>query len=252
MLKLHVVLTVGALSLVALACGDSSPRQESAPSAANPAGTASSGTVTRIEGWWETGDSAGPFTAQLRGGDILSVERDLTYGDDGSSRDRFEFDSGRLVRYIQDAELRLIDQEDPTRLVRIVMRVDFDGSGSFVGGEKSIDGERVEIEKADADRVLAQVGPLVEQTQMFAHVYAAGGEPIEYRCPDGEMFSVTYGRDAVVLDLGPGDGRHVLSHRPAASGAKYGGDAYVFWTKGDEAMVDRFGERWLNGCVPQD
>ena len=56
----------------------------------------------------------------------------------------------------------------------------------------------------------------------------------------------------LVLDLGEGYGRHVLSRQPAASGAKYGDDRYVFWTKGDEAMVDAFGEPFLSGCRTQE
>ncbi|MGD8440603.1 MAG: MliC family protein [Holophagae bacterium] len=252
MTKLHAIATAVLLSLMVLACGDSAPQRTTEPPADTPTAVVAPEPATQIEGWWERGDAAGPFTAELRGGDILSVDRDLSHGDYGSSRDRFEFESGRLVHYTQNAELRLMDSDDPTRLVPVEMRLDFDGSGELTEGEKSIDGEQVEVEAGDVDRVLAQVDDLVEQTQIFAHVYAAGGEPVEYRCPNDQTFSVTYGRNAVVLDLGPGSGRHVLDHQAAGSGAKYGGETYVFWSKGDEALVERFGERWLNGCVAQN
>lgn len=252
MTKLHSIVTVGLLSLMVLGCGESGPQQTTELPSDTPTSVVAPEPATRIEGWWVRGDAAGPFTAELRAGNILSVDRDLSHGDDGSSRDRFEFESGRLVHYSQNAELRLMDSDDPTRLVPVAMRLDFDDSGELTEGEKSIDGEQVEVGAADVDRVLAQVDDLVEQTQVFAHVYAAGGEPVDYRCPDDQTFSVTYGRNAVVLDLGPGDGRHVLNHQPAASGAKYGGETYVFWSKGDEASVERSGERWLTGCVAQD
>jgi membrane-bound inhibitor of C-type lysozyme len=204
--------------------------------------------TVRVEGWWERGDFVGPFTAELVGDDLVAIDRDLSHGEYGATRDRFEFESGRLVRYRQDSQYRLMDPEDPSRLVPVSMQLEFDEAGQLSGGEKTADGTAEKPDAADLDRVRAQGKDLVELARAFAEVAAEGGDPVQFVCPDDRTFRVTFAVEAVVLDLGEGYGRHILSRQPAASGAKYGDDRYVFWTKGDEAMVDAFGEPFLSGC----
>lgn len=246
-------ITVGSLLLsMALACTDAPPREgaPSPPEAASKAATPHQ--TTSIEGWWELGDSAGLFTAEQRGDEIISVQRDLSHGEYGATRDRFDFESGNLVRYSQNSELRLMDPDDPSRLVPVTMRLEFGSSGALEGGEKAIDGVTQEVEAADVDRVLVQVEPLIERVRGFAHALSEATETVRFACSEDRSFAVTFAGDAAVLDLGPGWGRHVLTRQLSASGAKYGDDAFVFWTKGDEAIVERFGEDFLSGCKVAD
>jgi membrane-bound inhibitor of C-type lysozyme len=250
MMKNSSSLIVVSLAISTLACADRAPQQEppaeTAPEAAAPAET------VRVEGWWQRGDFVGPFTAELVGGEIVAIDRDLSHGEYGTTRDRFEFESGRLVRYRQESRYRLMDPEDPSRLVPFSMQLEFDDTGALAGGEKTVDGVAKEPDATDLDRVQAQIDDLIEQARAFAEVAAEGGDPVRFVCPDDRMFRVTFGDDAVVLDLGDGYGRHVLNHQRAASGAKYGDERYVFWTKGDEAMVEAFGEPFLSGCLVQE
>lgn len=240
---------VGSLFLpIAFACTDAPTRDAPPSSLEAPYQTIAPAETRLIEGWWELGDSAGLFTAELHGDEIISVQRDLSHGEYGATRDRFDFESGSLIRYSQDSQLRLMDPDDPSRLVPVSMRLEFGSSGELAGGEKTVDGADRDIEPADVDRVLAQVATLLERARSFAEVAASAGETVRFVCSDDRSFSVTFADEAAVLDLGPGWGRHVLSRQPSASGAKYGDDAFMFWTKGDEAMVERFGESFLSDC----
>ena len=248
MLTLQIRFVVASLTLVVLACAERATQQEALPSSETGNSAAAAVETTRVEGWWELGDSSGPFTAELRGADIMAVDRDLSHGDYGATRDRFEFESGRLARYRQDSDLRLMDPDDASRLVPVAMRLDFGESGDLSGGEKTVDGAMGEIEPADVERVLVQVDELVARVRSFAEVYAEGGEPLKFVCPDDTTFTVTYARDLMVLDLGRPCGRHILTRQPSASGAKYGNDLYVFWNTGDEALVEQFGKPFLSSC----
>jgi membrane-bound inhibitor of C-type lysozyme len=244
---------VGSLLLpMALACTDAPPREgapsppESASKAATPHQT------TSVEGWWELGDSAGLFTAEQRGDEIIAVQRDLSHGEYGATRDRFDFESGNLVRYSQDSELRLMDPDDPSRLVPVTMRLEFGSSGALHKGEKAVDGVSQEVEAADVDRVLVQVEPLIERVQAFAHALGGATETVRFACSEDRSFAVTFAGDDAVLDLGPGCGRFVVTRQPSASGARYGDGRFVFWTKGEEGLVERFGEEFLSGCQVAD
>jgi membrane-bound inhibitor of C-type lysozyme len=238
------------LTLLTIACADRASQQ--APPAETASDVAAPAETVRVEGWWGRGDFVGPFTAELVGDDIVAIDRDLSHGEYGTTRDRFEFESGRLVSYRQDSQYRLMDPEDPSRLVPVSMRLEFDDSGALIGGTKTVDGADKEPDATDLDRVQAQVDDLVEQARAFAEVAADGGDPVQFVCPDDRSFRVTFGDEAVVLDLGDGYGRHVLVRQPAASGARYGNELYLFWTKGDEAMVEAFGEPFLSGCLAQE
>ena len=248
----QVRVIVASLSLAALACADRATQREALPSSETGSAAAAPEETIQVEGWWELGDSSGPFTAEMRGADVTIVDRDLSHGDYGATRDRFEFESGRLVRYRQDSDLRLMDPDDPSRLVPFTMRLEFGESGALSEGKKTIDGAAKEIEPADVDRVLAQVDELVGRVRSFAEVSAEGGEPLDFVCPDDTTFTVTYAGDLMVLDLGRPCGRHILARQLSASGAKYGNELYVFWNKGDEALVEQFGKPFLSGCRVQN
>jgi membrane-bound inhibitor of C-type lysozyme len=246
MTKLRSCAVVASLALLTSACADRASQQE--PPAQGASETSAPAETVRVEGWWERGDFVGPFTAEVVGNDIVAIDRNMSHGEYGATRDRFEFESGRLVGYRQDSQYRLMDPEDPSRLVPVSMQLEFDESGALAGGEKTVDGVEREVDATDLDRVRAQVYDLVEQARAFAEVAADGGDPVQFVCPDDRTFRVTFAAEAVVLDLGEGYGRHVLSRQPAASGAKYGDDRYVVWTEGDEAMVEAFGEPMLCDC----
>lgn len=246
MTKLRSCAIIASLALLTSACADRASQQE--PPGHGPSETSAPAETVRVEGWWGRGDLVGPFTAELVGDDIVAIDLDLSHGEYGATLDRFEFRSGRLVSYRQDAQYRLMDPEDPSRLVPVSMQLEFDESGALSGGEKTVDGAGQEPDPTDLDRVRAQSKDLVELARAFAVVAAEGGEPVRFVCPDGRTFRVTFAAEAVVLDLGEGYGRHVLSRQPAASGAKYGDDRYVVWTEGAEAMVEAFGEPMLSDC----
>jgi membrane-bound inhibitor of C-type lysozyme len=60
-----------------------------------------------------------------------------------------------------------------------------------------------------------------------------------WTCEDGTMLRMDnlIEREAIVLYLP--DGMLTLPHVISASGAKYEDDAFVFWTKGAEALLER-------------
>ncbi len=68
--------------------------------------------------------------------------------------------------------------------------------------------------------------------------------PSSYVCAGGRYFAVNYGQDgdtpSVTLTFEDGETALLLAE-PSASGARYGwpsdGTNYVFWSKGQEAMV---------------
>jgi membrane-bound inhibitor of C-type lysozyme len=68
--------------------------------------------------------------------------------------------------------------------------------------------------------------------------------PSSYVCANGRYFAVNYGQEgetpSVTLTF-ENDERALLLAEPSASGARYGwpsdGTGYVFWSKGQEAMV---------------
>lgn len=70
--------------------------------------------------------------------------------------------------------------------------------------------------------------------------------PSSYVCAGGKYFAVNYGQDggtpSVTLTF-ENDEKVTLLAEPAASGARYGwpsdGTTYVFWSKGQDAMVLR-------------
>ncbi len=139
MFKAFSVLLALALSTVLIGCSGSGSESDAPASVEAPSDASAPVETTRVEGWWQQGDSAGPLVVELEGDEIVAVDRNLSHGDYGSTRDRFEFDSGRLVRYVQDSKLRMMDPDDPSRLVPVLMRLDFGEQRVREGGEKAID-----------------------------------------------------------------------------------------------------------------
>jgi membrane-bound inhibitor of C-type lysozyme len=59
-------------------------------------------------------------------------------------------------------------------------------------------------------------------------------------------------RDALRSQLPPGDGTVTLTHAPAASGARYtagAGERYVFWSRGDRALIVLGSQRFSDAVV---
>ncbi|MGI3127051.1 MliC family protein [Nitratireductor sp. PBL-C9] len=59
---------------------------------------------------------------------------------------------------------------------------------------------------------------------------------VTYACPDGDIDATYYNADGNSLAVVTVDGNPVvMSNVLAASGAKYAGGPYIWWTKGDNA-----------------
>ncbi len=70
---------------------------------------------------------------------------------------------------------------------------------------------------------------------------------VRYQCPGDVQFDVVPVplRNAVVLTLG--DQSWELPHMPAASGAQYSDGRYIFWSKGENALIELAdGERYTD------
>lgn len=74
---------------------------------------------------------------------------------------------------------------------------------------------------------------------------APAGRTLVYGCPDGPDVVVRMGAGEIGLFLP--DRQAVLSQVPSASGAKYQEGDLVFWSKGDEALLEVAGAR-IPGC----
>jgi membrane-bound inhibitor of C-type lysozyme len=84
----------------------------------------------------------------------------------------------------------------------------------------------------------------------------AGGDPddrslnreVAFQCPGDRQFVAVFepDLDSVVISL-RGE-RTRLPHVPAASGARYSDGSTTFWSKDDEALLERPGEAWRD-CV---
>ncbi len=70
---------------------------------------------------------------------------------------------------------------------------------------------------------------------------------VAYQCGDKQFVAVfETDLDSVVIDM---QGERVrLPHVPAASGAKYSDGTTTFWSKGDQALLERSGETYRD-CV---
>ena len=75
----------------------------------------------------------------------------------------------------------------------------------------------------------------------------AANREVAFQCGDKEFVAVfETDLDSVVIDMA---GERVrLPHVPAASGAKYSDGTTTFWSKGDEALLERSGETYRD-CV---
>lgn len=64
-----------------------------------------------------------------------------------------------------------------------------------------------------------------------------GEHSIPYRCEGGAAVTANYQGKSVRLELP--DTAVTLPQQQSADGARYGDDTYTFWTKGNEALVQR-------------
>jgi len=73
-----------------------------------------------------------------------------------------------------------------------------------------------------------------------------------YTCPDGYEFVIAYsgqsdpGDVAVLEDV---SGTLQLPRTPAASGERYSNDSTIFWSKGDESMIQKEGKIAHQNCT---
>ncbi len=75
------------------------------------------------------------------------------------------------------------------------------------------------------------------------------GKQFTYKCGDGTYLVITIPEDGNTATLRYDGRNHTLKLVPAASGAKYEGDKYVFWSKGKSAFLEINGEVVHDGCV---
>lgn len=236
-------------ALLAAACsspdqqsvGESTPQSSPAPEAVS--------TSQRIEGWWNLGDSFGPFTAYYEGNDLLRIEESLDQGEYGSSRAEYHYENGKLVRHTQESLWRLMDPEDPHRLVPVAFEMEFDGAGSLVSGHKTVDRMAADLDPLDEDRVRGHARTLEELARAFADAYSRGKAPVRFICGEDESFKVVSYPGGILLDLGPFEGRFLLEQVPSGSGSKYSDGTLTFWSKGNEAFVEQGSGRIFSDCL---
>lgn len=83
----------------------------------------------------------------------------------------------------------------------------------------------------------------------FGDAYSRGNAPVRYICGEDESFVVVSYPGGVLLDLGLFEGRFLLDHVPSGSGAKYSDGILTFWSKGNEAFVERGSGRIFSDCI---
>lgn len=236
-------------ALVVVACG--SPAQQPSPdSTEGVAATSETPSAQReIQGWWDLGDSFGPFAAFYEGNTLVRVEETLGHGDYGNTKADYHYQDGKLARYTQESQLRLMDPDNPQRLVPVSFDMVFDPDGVMVTSHKTIDRTPTAFDPLDEDRIRGHARTLEEKALTFANAYDLGEAPIRFICGEDETFDVVFYPDGVVLDLGPFEGRYILEHVPSGSGAKYSDGVMTLWTKGEEAFVERGSGRILSDCI---
>lgn len=239
--------------LTVMACGPT-VEESSSPDSANASEVTARGPATsrEVRGWWDIGDSAGPFTAHFVDDQLVRIKENLQHGEYGSTRAEYVYTDGRLVRYIQESKLRMTDPSDPHRLASVSFEVEFDLGGNLAASSKNVDGLAVDLDPLDEDRIRGHARTLEEMALAFAVAYDSGEKRLRYLCDEDEAFEVVTFSDGVILDLGPFEGLFLLDHVPSASGAKYSDGRFTFWSKGTEAFVERFSERLLSNCTIDD
>jgi membrane-bound inhibitor of C-type lysozyme len=73
-----------------------------------------------------------------------------------------------------------------------------------------------------------------------------------YSCPDGYEFTIAYSDQGDAGDVAAFEdtsGTLLLPRTPAASGERYSNDSTVFWSKGDEAMIEKSGAMQHQNCT---
>ena len=112
-----------------------------------------------------------------------------------------------------------------------------DALGAVTSVGRGEDGGLLLLDSGGAARLelVAAVGPESGAQQENPQDLPGTTEHV-FECSDlGEVRFRFLGPDTMELEAG--DTRFVLTHQPAASGARYVGDSAEFWNKGDEAML---------------
>lgn len=71
---------------------------------------------------------------------VVLIEEELSGGDYGTARARFYFGNNQLVHYVEEAQRRRVDPENPNRLVPVRLTVSFDRRGQVLASSKTVDG----------------------------------------------------------------------------------------------------------------
>jgi membrane-bound inhibitor of C-type lysozyme len=236
--------------LLVMACRpspDQQPVSDSTPEAEIEIDITS--TSREVRGWWDLGDSFGPFTAYFEADELVRITEDLGHGDYGNSKAEYGYRNGKLATYTQASRLRLMDPDRPQRLVPVSFELEFDPDGNLITSYKRVEGIETALDPLDEDRILGHARTLEEKALAFAAAQVTGSEPLRYLCGGNEAFEIVIFPEGVVLDLGPFDGRFLLEHVPSGSGAKYSNGDWTFWSKGNEAFVELRNERFLSDCI---
>jgi membrane-bound inhibitor of C-type lysozyme len=70
-------------------------------------------------------------------------------------------------------------------------------------------------------------------------------------CSDGSVFETRYDKDRDTMALSFGGETLILQRERAASGTKYSNGRTTFWSKGDEAFIERDGQIVNRQCRPK-
>jgi membrane-bound inhibitor of C-type lysozyme len=236
--------------LLVMACGPSPDQQPTSdPTPEAEAGIETASTSRQVRGWWDLGDSFGPFTAHFEGDQLVRITESLGHGDYGNSKAEYGYRNGKLATYTQTSQLRPMDPDDPHRLVPVSFELEFDPDGTLITSHKRVDRVETALDPLDEDRILGHARTLEERALAFAAAYDTGSKHLRYLCGGDEVIEVVIFPDGALLDLGPFDGRYLLEHVPSASGTKYSDGDWTFWSKGDEAFVELRTERFLSDCI---
>lgn len=240
---------ISALLVAACSSPDQQAATESTPESSPT--TDSISTLREIQGWWSLGDSYGPFTAYYEGNDLLRIEENLGQGEYGSSKAEYHYENGKLARHTQESLWRLIDPEDPHRLVPVAFEMEFDSAGNLVTGHKTVDRVATELDPLDEDRVRGHARTLEELSLAFADAHSRGSAPVRYICGEDESFNVVSYPGGILLDLGLFEGRFLLDQVPSGSGSKFSDGILTFWSKGNEAFVEQDSGRIFSDCISE-
>lgn len=134
-----------------------------------------------VEGYWEMSDAAGPYRAYLDHGVVVRIEQELDFGDYGSSRTEFFFEDGRLIRFHERSERRVITPGRASELLDIEIELDFDQQGRYASGRKTVNRKPTEPDEHEVRAAHRHAHELVTRIH-------GNGESHYFRCQGNEPF----------------------------------------------------------------